>query len=169
MSENTITIPARHITAGDHFWGWVVSQFKNLPDGGREFRLVWPHTATHCTITVLEHQLDRVSFPVSQRGDSHSPNRRNEILGLPLEEPPVYVAPEPIAEYPAGTRIADVHHFDRGQKVVFHCPKHPHKTYMSKDPYGSSWFPTSPGGGENCACPTGEHVVSIDYKPTRNG
>jgi len=167
MSENIITIPARHITAGDHFWGWVVFSLKNLPDGGREFNLCIPRTTTTQTITVKADQLDSVSYPVSQRGDSHAPNRRNELLGLPREEPPVYVEPEPIAVYPAGTKIGAVRHWDRGQKVVFHCPTHPHKTYMSKDPYFSNWFSSTPG--EGCQCSIHEYVVSIDYKPTRNG
>lgn len=169
MSENHITIPARHITAGDEFWGWKVFSLKNLPDGSREFNICIPYTSITQTITVKADQLDNVTYPVNKRGDTHSPNQRNKALGLPLEEPPVYVEPKPIAVYPAGTRISDVHHFDRGIKVVFHCPTHPHKTYMSKDPYSSSWFLTAASDQPDCTCPTGDHVVSIDYKPTRNG
>jgi hypothetical protein len=168
MSENHITIPARHITAGDHFWGWVVFSLRNLPDGSREFHIIVPYTAISQTLTVKADQLDNVTYPVTKRGDTHSPNRRNEALGLPLEEPPVYVEPKPIAHYPKGTPIGEVHHFDRGQKVSIECKNHPGKVYWSKDPYTSSWF-SNPDGVAECRCSTNDYLVAADYNPTRNG
>ena len=79
--------------------------------------------------------------------------------------------PQPIAVYPVGTRIGDVKHFDRGQKVVFHCPKHPARHWASKDPFSSSWFDAGKEFGdlEECDCNTRDYVVKFEYKPTRNG
>ena len=172
MTQEPINIPARHITAGDHAWGFVISTTRNLPDGSREFTFVVPFQTTSMKGTVEARFLDTLSFPVTKRGDDYSPNRRNALLGLPPVEPKPYVAPEPIAIYPAGTRISDVEHFDRSMKVQFHCPDHPQNKFASKDPYVSHWFPATYDGTwcpEDCVAQVGDHVVSEDYKPTRDG
>jgi hypothetical protein len=121
------------------------------------------------TVTIKEKDLDAIAFPLTKRGDDFAPNPRNAKLGLPPVTPKPYVAPEPIATYPAGTRISDVEHFDRSMKVVFYCPDHPQNVFASKDPYVSHWFLVE---GEWCAmdclAQVGDHIVHTDYKPTRN-
>lgn len=166
-----VNIPARHIRAGDHFNGFVVHTTRNMVDGSRRFHMVIPLTNHTMSIQVDEHALDAISFPVDKRGDDHDPNPRNALLGLPpvVREP--YVAPEPIAVYPVGTLVRNVREFDRGQKVVFACPQHL-EVFASKDPYSSSWFPATAASKQcprDCEIGTGDHVLTEEYKPTRNG
>jgi hypothetical protein len=150
--------------------GYVVSEWQRLEDGGSQFKLVVPYTTHFITIVIREKDLDDIKFELTKRGDDYSPNRRNEILGLPLVPPPVYVEPEPIAIYPAGTRISDVHHFDRSMKVAFHCCDHPQNVFLSKDPYVSNWFKLEGAWcPDGCVAQVGDHIVHTDYKPTRNG
>lgn len=162
----TLQIPAHLITCGDYINGHVVSMIQTDPEGAREFRLVVPHTTHSYKLKILFKDLQAVSFPVSQRGDSYSPNTRNAALGLPLEAPTEYVAPEPIAVYPVGTRVADVKEFDRSMKIEFHCSTHPKNVWVSKDPFASNWFKSA---GEWCNCSPADMIVHSEYKPTRNG
>lgn len=170
MNDIILTVPARYLRAGDHTLGFAVSSTQEHEDGSREFRFVVPYKAHSMMVRVEEKDLDGVTFPLTMRGDDYSPNARNELLGLPPVPPKVYVAPEPIAIYPAGTRISAVDHYDRSMKVSFHCPDHPNNVFMSKDPYVSHWFLLSgdwcPDG---CVAQVGDHIVHEDYKPTRNG
>lgn len=178
MTDILLTVPARHLIPGDHTAGFVVSTKHVVPgiDGTTThhvlFTFVVPFTTHSMEVKVLEKDLDAISFPLTQRGDDYSPNARNAALGLPPVPPPVYVEPEPIAVYPAGTRLAEIEHFDRGIKLVFQCPRHKEcegKRYMSKDPYVSSWFSCGDYSPTDCMTPTNEYVLSEDYKPTRNG
>lgn len=166
-----ITVPALLLQPGDHVYGYVVSQFKLREDGAYEFKFVVPFTVHSMNVIVLEKDLKDVSFPLTKRGDDHSPNTRNEILGLPPVPPKVYVAPEPIAIYPVGTELANVNHFDRSMKILFACPKHPESAWLSKDPFSSSIFPQSDSTvdcGPKCDVSIWKYVVTHEYKPTRN-
>lgn len=163
-----LTVPARLLTPGDQTHGFVVSQKHNFPDGSLEFRFVVPFTGHHMTVLIQEEHLDAISFPLVKRGDSYSPNARNAALGLPLPDATTFLAPPPIAWYGKGTRVGDVQHFDRGQKIAFHCPKHPKNRWHSKDPFVSSWFGTTSCPAD-CGTPTADMILDIDYKPTRNG
>lgn len=169
---NPLMVPARYITSGDHFWGFSVFSIK-YERYWTGISLCIPGTTHTQTINIKRADLDAIIYPVTKRGDSYSPKARNTNLGQPLEKdaPAPYVAPEPVAVYPVGTRIGDVKHFDRGQKVVFHCPKHPARHWASKDPFSSSWFDAGKEFGdlEECDCNTSDYVVKFEYKPTRNG
>lgn len=74
---------------------------------------------------------------------------------------------------PAGAKVSEVPGFDRSQKVHFHCPTHPGKKWVSKDPYSSTWFPAGPYDADAVACHcadkfhTDSFVVSQDYITTR--
>lgn len=163
-----LTVPARYLETGDHTAGFTIYQMHNFPDGSKEIGFLVPGTTHKMTGLIDAKDLDAVLFPLTKRGDAHRPSARNLALGLPEDlHRPVYnhTPPEPIAVYPAGTRVGDIKHFDRGMKVSFHCPKHPQNHFYSKDPFVSSWF----GEGAACSCPTSEYVVSSDYLPTRNG
>lgn len=71
--------------------------------------------------------------------------------------------------YPKGTPIKDVKEFDRGQKVVFQCKRHPDSIWASKDPYTSRWF-AAKREYEECDCGLNlTYVLAEDYSPTRNG
>ncbi len=172
-TEETPTIPARLITPGDHFWGYVVSQTRNVWDGSREFKLVMPITTHSQMITIREQDLDFVTYPVTKRGDDYSPNARNAALGLPPVPLQVYVKPDAIASYPVGTKVKDIKHFDRSMKVAFVCPDHPASAWVSKDPFSSSIFPQFSDGFDDCqpGCKIalGDYVVTHEYLPTRNG
>lgn len=61
---------------------------------------------------------------------------------------------------PAGSRVADVRHFDRSQKLKFRCPNCPGSVWVSKDPYASSWFPAS---NETVDCPRDCETRLVDY------
>ena len=166
--ENPLMVPARLITSGDHFWGMSVPQTRNMVGGDKMITMIIPRTAHGQTLIVEADALDEIYYPVTKRGDSHSPAARNIALGVPVEKdaPAPYVAPEPVAVYPVGTRIGDVEHFDRGMKVAFHCPRHPTNVFYSKDPFSSRWF----GEGDLiCECNTRDYVTTHEYKPTRNG
>jgi hypothetical protein len=138
-----------------------------------EFKLVWPHTTHSAILTVLEKDLDSLSFPLTKRGDDYSPNARNAALGLPLVTPVVtFKKPEPVAVYPVGTRIGDIKHFDRSQHVLFKCPNHLRSAWSSKDPRSSSVFPQTDGTvdcGPGCLVSIYDYVTTHEYKPTRNG
>lgn len=73
--------------------------------------------------------------------------------------------------HPAGTPVSLISGFDRSTKVAFQCPKHPEGgTWMSKDPFASSWFPaagTDELTASPCDCPTREHVTVGEYTSTR--
>ena len=170
-SEILLTVPARHLTAGDSTHGFSVSHSQSFPDGSREFRFVVPYTTHSITVLVAAKDLDGVSFPLTKRGDAHSPSERNKALGLPEDlHRPVYTQPEPIAVYPAGTKIGDVKHFDRSQHIHFRCPLHPEARYSSKDPFVSSWFSAPfPEDHEGCSAGVGDYIVTSEYLPTRNG
>lgn len=171
-TEIILTVPARHLQPGDHTAGFVVSSQSNFPDGSREYKFVVPSTSAYITVLVQERHLDSVSFPLTKRGDDYSPNARNAALGLPPVPPKVYVAPEPVAVYPVGTRVADIHHFDRSMHLQFQCPRHGEcsgRIYSSKDPYVSSWFSQGDYSPSDCATPTNEYVLVAEYRPTRNG
>lgn len=169
MTE-ALQIPALLITCGDHINGHSVMTIQTDQEGTRTFTLVVPYTTHTYKVAVLFKDLEAVSFPVTKRGDSYSPNTRNAALGLPLEAPKPYVEPEPIAVYQAGTKMSDVRHFDRSVHVQFRCPLHPESRYSSKDPYVSSWF-----AGQGMECPpectarADDMIVTADYLPTRNG
>ena len=169
---NPLMVPARLVTGGDHIYGMSVYQTRNL-EGGIEINACIPRTTHSHSIRVSAEDADAVVYPVTKRGDSHSPAARNQALGMPVgrDAPPPYVAPEPVAVYPVGTRIGDVKHFDRGQKVTFHCPKHPVKHFASKDPFSSTWFDAGKEFGDmvDCDCNTRDFVIKYEYKPTRNG
>lgn len=176
MTENnSTTIPARHIVTGDQFWGCVVSQTRNYPDGSRELKLVLPYTTHKQLISIREQDLDAVTYPVTTRGDEHAPSSRNILLGLPVVPPAPRVEPTPVAVYPVGTLVKTVLNFDRSMKIAFACPNHPQSAWMSKDPYSSSHFPQSSKTAVDCTsilrCKinVGDYVVTHEYKPTRNG
>lgn len=61
---------------------------------------------------------------------------------------------------PAGSRVADVPHFDRSQKIKFKCPAHPQSAWASKDPFASSWFPAS---NETVDCHGACETRLVDY------
>lgn len=167
-----LTVPARLLETGDHTAGFTIYQMHNFPDGSKEIGFLVPGTTHKMTGLIDAKDLDAVLFPLTKRGDAHRPSARNLALGLPedLHRPGYnHTPPEPIAVYPAGTRVGDIKHFDRGMKVVFECPLH-HVRYYSKDPYVSNWF----GGGHAtadlpCEVQTGDYLVAEDYLPTRNG
>lgn len=76
-----------------------------------------------------------------------------------------------MATYPAGTKLNEINHFDRSDKVHFLCPTHPEYTFRSKDPFVSSIFPGDQHTAaaefamvKFCQCPIGEHVVTTDYE-----
>lgn len=76
-----------------------------------------------------------------------------------------------MAKYAAGTKLNEITHFDRSDKVHFHCPEHPEYTFRSKDPFISSIFPGDAKTSEAefqmvkfCQCKIGEHVLSSDYE-----
>ena len=176
MSEIILTVPARHLQPGDHTGGFVVSTKTAFPDGTLEFKFVVPFTSAYTTVLVQERHLDGVLFPLTKRGDDYSPNARNAALGLPPVPPKVYVKPEPVHTYPAGTKVKDIKHFDRSQHLLFACPEHPTSAWSSKDPYVSSWF--SQLGDDvmvdcrqarHCMIPLDDYVLTLDYLPTRNG
>lgn len=167
-SEILLRVPARHLQPGDHTGGYVISAAVTVPGHHRDFKFVLPFTTHSMKVRVFEGDLDAISFPLTKRGDDYNPNPRNRLLGLPETPAPVHVEPEPIAVYPAGTRIGDVKHFDRSQKVSFHCPKHPGNVFFSKDPYASTWFGDS-WCPNDCDVKFGDHIVDAEYRPTRNG
>jgi hypothetical protein len=75
-----------------------------------------------------------------------------------------------MATYPAGTKLNEITHFDRSDKVLFHCPNHPEYKFRSKDPFVSSIFPGDAATSaaefqmvQFCRCPIGEHVTSEPY------
>lgn len=169
-ATETLLIPAHLITCGDVINNHVVTRIQTDREGDREYVLVVPYTTHTYTLKVAFKDLEAVSFPVSKRGDSYSPNTRNAALGLPLVAPAPYVAPEPIARYAVGTKMSEVRHFDRSMHIVFKCPNHGTE-YSSKDPYCSSWF-RDPMAGEcppECGTRADDMIVSREYLPTRNG
>lgn len=173
-SEIILTVPARHLTTGDHFNGMTVMSIDRSHAGGQiTFKLVIPFTTHTMEITVLEKDLDAVSFPLTKRGDDYNPNPRNRALGLPPVPPKPYVAPEPIAVYPVGTRVEDIKHFDRSMHVLFACPKHRDSAWFSKDPWSSTIFPqslrTMDCGPEGCRIGLENFTLTHEYEPTRNG
>jgi hypothetical protein len=171
-SEIILTVPARHLTPGDHTHGYVVSQMQRVAGHHREFTFVVPYTTHFMKVRVFEKDLDAISFPLTKRGDAHDPNPRNIALGLPPAPEKVYVAPEPVAVYPVGTRIGDLKHFDRSQHVLFKCPDHPDSAWSSKDPRSSSVFPQTDKTrdcGPGCLVSIYDYVTTHEYKPTRNG
>ncbi len=174
--EILLTTTARHLTPGDATAGFTVSQSRNFPDGTREFKFVVPYTVHSMTVTVREEHLDAVTFPLTARGDAHSPSARNLVLGLPEDlHKPVYTRPEPVAVYPVGTLVKDIKGFDRSIKVAFACPEHPTSAWVSKDPYSSSHFAQNSKMAADCThtrqCKinVGDYVLTHEYLPTRNG
>lgn len=169
-AEIILTVPARHLTTGDHFNGMTVMSIDRFRDRHHSIKFVIPHTTHTMTVIVMEKDLDAVSFPLTKRGDDYSPSRRNAALGLPPAPEKVYAAPEHIAVYPAGTKVGDVKHFDRGQHIHFRCPLHPEAKYSSKDPFVSSWFAAAfHEPHEGCSAGVGDYIVTSEYLPTRNG
>lgn len=168
-SEILLTVPARLLQCGDTFNGMSVWKWQRIGEV-YEWTLVVPFTTHTMKLSIHEKDLDAISFPLTKRGDDYSPNARNAALGLPPVPPRVYVAPEPIAVYRAGTRMSDVKHFDRSMHVQFRCPLHPETRYSSKDPYVSSWF-HDPAVGEcppECVARADDMIVAAEYRPTRN-
>lgn len=173
--EVILTVPARHLQCGDKVWGFTISSMQNIfgIDGKEVIRKEWvfvvPYTTHTMKVVVEAKDFDHTMFPLTDRGDRHSASARNKALGLPLDlHQHVYkeTKVEPIAHYAAGSRLDDVIHFDRGQKVGIKCPDHPgNGTFWSKDPRFSSWF----GEGNPCNCSLSKYILAADYNPTRNG
>lgn len=175
--QNPLPISARHLTAGDYFFDWMVSSWQRT-GSSKEFTLITPGRANSFTLTVKAEKLDDVVFPVHKRGDSHSPTARNRAMGLPddLDRPEPPKPAEPIEIYTAGTRIENVRYFDRSIKVAFACPDHPRSKWVSKDPHSSTIFAQSDetidctaGEAGDCKVDLDDYILTHEYKPTRNG
>ncbi|UKH48323.1 hypothetical protein SEA_LILMAC1015_37 [Arthrobacter phage Lilmac1015] len=85
---------------------------------------------------------------------------------------PRNINPDPIAVYPAGTRIDSIRIYDRSTKVAFTCSEHPGgPVWVSKDPRISSWFvrTAEDESKHDCGCKTNKMVTASEYAPTRNG
>lgn len=69
--------------------------------------------------------------------------------------------------YPVGTPVTAIKSFDRSTKVVFKCGLNDHSdshTWMSKDPFVSTWFIAGyDGSGYDCLCVAAEMVTAEEY------